>query len=176
MPGSADAHSVCYCFFIAVCGYWLEALTQRQESSPQHTGLACQGLLAVGVSWWPQAPLHLIEGGSLCESSSVASVCPACSFHILAHSAAVLQRAPLQPATRKTLPFLLVISCSPSHPTPQTTQRPVTTHKESSNSSGAGKEWDGVLPPLFSLPCCLQDTPLHLQTQDTGRPSSGGYR
>lgn len=117
---------------------------------------------APGIPAWPARLCQLPEfpgglghqlskGGSLCESSRVASFCPACSFLILAHSAALLQRAPIQPATRKTLPFLFVVSHCPSCPTLRTTHR--TQFQLVKNHSGAlerERSGMGCLLPLLS--------------------------
>lgn len=119
-------------------------LRRDGESSPRHTSLACQALPAAGVSWWPWAPtqqgrqsLWILKSsvflpclqfpylGSQCSSPATSSY-PACHKEDTALS-----------ICRFTLSIL---SNSSDH-----TQNPVPTRKEPFRSSGAGKEWDGML-------------------------------
>lgn len=146
-------------------------LNDSKVSSPSMPGRpvrVCQ------LQWFPSCLRHhLSPWGSICESWRVASVLPACDFHSLAHSAAVLQWASIQPATGRYCPFSL------SFHTAHCYQLPIwrTYYQPTKNHSGAlEKERSGMGgPSLFHLPCGIQRIPLHLQTCDVGIPSSGTF-
>lgn len=121
-------------------------LNDSKVSSPSMPGRpvrVCQ------LQWFPSCLRHhLSPWGSICESWRVASVLPACDFHSLAHSAAVLQWASIRPATGRYCPFSLSFHTAHCYQLPiwRTYYQPTKNHSGALEKERSGMGWAFPFP------------------------------